>query len=313
MICRSRKKNVSLHPKLKPMHTKSNNKLKWDDYSIRSTAYYQKKGGVYSQLLTILMNIKGSFQYRGVRPAHVILNSASYLCDCYIRSGNLDKEVFECHHLLDQYVSLILILSTYPQCNRQMIIDEYHALDKKYYKYFRALWEQVVNGQSNAVVSECADSVIQESEGLDNPDKDEIIALKAKLKDTEGSIEKLQKTIKKLNAKISKPEDRYFTFEILMEYVRSRRHYHNAHQIINMIKDLLRGCNEKEVWDKVDALEQEMLEKDPSTSVINNNTISGSNVLTGLVSNPKFPIGVDAEEFIKSAVDKELNRLNHES
>ena len=44
-------------------------------------------------------------------------------------------------------------------------------------------------------------------------------------------------------------------------------------------------------------------------SIINNNTIMGSNVLTGLVSNPKFPIGVDAEEFIKRTVLEKLNTL----
>lgn len=286
---------------------------KWDDYSIRSTAYYQKKGGVYSQLLTILMNMKSTFQYRNLRPAYVILNRASYFCDCYISTGVFDEETFGVHLYLDQYVILILILATYPKVDRQMIVDKYLSLDKKYFRHFESLWEQVVNGRTNAVVSECAESNTQDGEGLDNPDKDEIVALKAKLKDAEDSIEKLRKTIQNLNAKVSKPEDRYFALEILMEYVRSRRHYHNAQQIINMIKDLLRGCNEKEVWDKVDALEQEMLEKDPSTSVINNNNISGSNVLTGLVSNPNFPIGVDPIEFIKSAVDKELNRLNHES
>lgn len=296
------------------MRNKNNNKPIWDDYSIRSTAYYQKEGGICSQLLTILMNIKGSHQHRGVRPAYVILNRASYICDCYIQTRVFDKEVFDRYFPLDYYVALVLILSTDLKADRELMIKEYEALrssSSKYAKYFEALWQQVLNNKLNPLSSErpCTDN----NEGLDNVDKNEIVALKAKLKDTEGSIEKLQKTIKKLNAKISKPEDRYFTFEILMEYVRSRRHYHNAHQIINMIKDLLRGCNEKEVWDKVDALEQEMLEKDPSTSVINNNTISGSNVLTGLVSNPKFPIGVDAEEFIKSAVEKELNRLNHES
>lgn len=310
MICRSRKKNVSLHPKLKLMHTKSNNKLKWDDYSIRSTAYYQKKGGVYSQLLTILMNIKGSFQYRGVRPAHVILNRASYICDCYIQTRVFDKEVFDRYFPLDYYVALILILSTNPKADRELMIKEYEALrssSEKYAKPFEALWQQVLNNKLNPLSSEfpCADS----NEGLDNADINEIVALKAKLSDAESSIEKLQKTIQNLKRKIPNAEDRYFTFDILIDYARSRRHYHNAQQIINMIKDLLRGCDEKEVWDKVDALEQEMLEADQPNSIINNNTIMGSNVLTGLVSNPKFPIGVDAEEFIKRIVLEKLNTL----
>lgn len=76
-----------------------------------------------------------------------------------------------------------------------------------------------------------------------------------------------------------------------------------------MIKDLLRGCNDNEIWDKVDAMEQEMLEKDQPHSIINNNTITGSNVITGLVNNPKFPIGVDPVEFIQSAVNEKLNSL----
>lgn len=280
---------------------------KWDDYSIRSTAYYQKQGGVYSQLLTILMNMKSSFQHRGIRPAYVILNSASYFCDCYKLTGTFNKETYECLLWLNRYVALILILSTYPQADKQMIIDEYESLksfDKKYPKYFDELWNQVLN---NKPVDNSLDNPLEDC--IDNLQADEILALKANLEDSQKTIEELQKTIQNLNNTTANSIDKYFTLEILIDYVRSRRHYHNSLQIINMIKDLLRGCNDNEIWDKVDAMEQEMLEKDQPHSIINNNTITGSNVITGLVNNPKFPIGVDPVEFIQSAVNEKLNSL----
>lgn len=280
---------------------------KWDDYSIRSTAYYQKQGGIYSQLLTILMNMKSSFQHRGIRPAYVILNSASYFCDCYKQTGNFNKKYFDIHLFLDQYVALILILSTFPEADKQMIVEEYNSLtlkEKSYQKYFDELWNQVLN---NKPVDNSLDNPLEDC--IDNLQADEILALKANLQDAQNTIEELQKTIQNLNNTTANSIDKYFTLEILIDYVRSRRHYHNSLQIINMIKDLLRGCNDNEIWDKVDAMEQEMLEKDQPHSIINNNTITGSNVITGLVNNPKFPIGVDPVEFIQSAVNEKLNSL----
>lgn len=280
---------------------------KWDDYSIRSTAYYLKQGGVYSQLLTILMNMRSTFQHRGIRPAYVILNSATYFCDCYKQTGNFDKEKYECNPILDRYVILILILSTYPDTDKQMVIDEYQLLNsfaKKYQKYFEKLWIQVLNNKTvdNSIA-------ITSEEIKDNSQADEILALKANLQDAQKTIEEQQKTIQNLNNTTANSIDKYFTLEILIDYVRSRRHYHNSLQIINMIKDLLRGCNDKAIWDKVDAMEQEMLEKDQPHSIINNNNITGSNVITGLVNNPKFPIGVDPMEFIDSAIKEKLNSL----
>lgn len=280
---------------------------KWDDYSIRSTTYYQKQGGIYSQLLTILMNMRSTFQHRGIRPAYVILNSASYFCDFYKQTGNFNKEIYECMPILDRYVILILILSTYPDTDKQMVIDEYQLLtsfEKKYQKYFAKLWVQVLNNKT------VDNSIAITSEEIQDPSQaDEILALKANLQDAQKKIEELQKTIQNLNNTTANSIDKYFTLEILIDYVRSRRHYHNSLQIINMIKDLLRGCNDQAIWDEVDAMEQEMLEKDQPHSIINNNNITGSNVLTGLVNNPKFPIGVDPMEFIDSAIKERLNSL----
>ncbi len=287
---------------------------KWDDYSIRSTAYYQKQGGIYSILLTILMNMRSTFRYRYINQPYMVLNYATFKCDCLIYGdGELDEILANCSKE-EKYTILILLLTNKHYDNKIWVIQYYQTLkssgDKMFYQ-FDSLWSRIIEDENIDLPEDISlnNHSKTEKEILDNSLADEILALKANLQDAQKTIEEQQKTIQNLNNTTANSIDKYFTLEILIDYVRSRRHYHNSLQIINMIKDLLRGCNDKAIWDKVDAMEQEMLEKDQPHSIINNNTITGSNVITGLVNNPKFPIGVDPVEFIQSAVNEKLNSL----
>lgn len=287
---------------------------KWDDYSIRSTAYYQKQGGVYSILLTILMNMRSTFRYRYINQPYMVLNYATFKCDCLIYGdGKLDEILANCSKE-EKYTILILLLTNKHYDNKIWVIQYYQTLkssgDRMFYQ-FDSLWSRIIEDENIDLPKDISlnNHSKTEKEILDNSLADEILALKANLQDAQKTIEEQQKTIQNLNNTTANSFDKYFTLEILIDYVRSRRHYHNSLQIINMIKDLLRGCNDKAIWDKVDAMEQEMLEKDQPHSIINNNNITGSNVITGLVNNPKFPIGVDPTEFIDSAIKEKLNSL----
>ena len=287
---------------------------KWDDYSIRSTAYYQKQGGVYSILLTILMNMRSTFRYRYINQPYMVLNYATFKCDCLIcGESKLDEILANCS-TVEKYTILILLLANKNYDNKIEVIEYCQTLkssgDRMFYQ-FDFLWSRLLEEEKIDLPKDISlsDHSTKAKDCIDNLQADEILALKANLQDAQNTIEELQKTIQNLNNTTTNSIDKYFTLEILIDYVRSRRHYHNSLQIINMIKDLLRGCNDNEIWDKVDAMEQEMLEKDQPHSIINNNTITGSNVITGLVNNPKFPIGVDPVEFIQSAVNEKLNSL----
>ena len=287
---------------------------KWDDYSIRSTAYYQKQGGIYSILLTILMNMRSTFRYRYINQPYMVLNYATFKCDCLIYGdGKLDEILANCSKE-EKYTILILLLTNKHYDNKIWVIQYYQTLkssgDRMFYQ-FDSLWSRIIEDENIDLPKDISlnNHSKTEKEILDNSLADEILALKANLQDAQKTIEEQQKTIQNLSNTTANSIDKYFTLEILIDYVRSRRHYHNSLQIINMIKDLLRGCNDKAIWDKVDAMEQEMLEKDQPHSIINNNNITGSNVITGLVNNPKFPIGVDPMEFIDSAIKEKLNSL----
>lgn len=287
---------------------------KWDDYSIRSTAYYQKQGGIYSILLTILMNMRSTFRYRYINQPYMVLNYATFKCDCLIYGdGKLDEILANCSKE-EKYTILILLLTNKHYDNKIWVIQYYQTLkssgDRMFYQ-FDSLWSKIIENENIDLPKDISLNNYSktEKEILDNSLADEILALKANLQDAQKTIEEQQKTIQNLSNTTANSIDKYFTLEILIDYVRSRIHYHNSLQIINMIKDLLRGCNDKAIWDKVDAMEQEMLEKDQPHSIINNNNITGSNVITGLVNNPKFPIGVDPMEFIDSAIKEKLNSL----
>jgi hypothetical protein len=296
------------------MSNKKKNMPKWDDYSIRSTAYYQKQGGIYSILLTILMNMRSTFRYRYINQPYMVLNYATFKCDCLIYGdGKLDEILANCSKE-EKYTILILLLTNKHYDNKIWVIQYYQTLkssgDRMFYQ-FDSLWSRIIEDENIDLPKDISlnNHSKTEKEILDNSLADEILALKANLQDAQKTIEEQQKTIQNLSNTTANSIDKYFTLEILIDYVRSRRHYHNSLQIINMIKDLLRGCNDKAIWDKVDAMEQEMLEKDQPHSIINNNNITGSNVITGLVNNPIFPIGVDPIEFIDSAIKEKLNSL----
>jgi hypothetical protein len=244
----------------------------------------------------------------------MVLNYATFKCDCLIYGdGKLDEILANCSKE-EKYTILILLLTNKHYDNKIWVIQYYQALkssgDRMFYQ-FDSLWSRIIEDENIDLPEDISlnNHSKTEKEILDNSLADEILALKANLQDAQKTIEEQQKTIQNLNNTTANSIDKYFTLEILIDYVRSRRHYHNSLQIINMIKDLLRGCNDKAIWDKVDAMEQEMLEKDQPHSIINNNNITGSNVITGLVNNPIFPIGVDPIEFIDSAIKEKLNSL----
>ena len=52
-----------------------------DDYSLRTLAYYQREGGVYNELITILQRIRAEKGNGRIRAPHVILNLASEALD----------------------------------------------------------------------------------------------------------------------------------------------------------------------------------------------------------------------------------------
>ena len=57
-------------------------KIKWDEYNLRTLAFYQKQGGVYSDLITVLQKARTDRNVVTYIPKHTparLLNMASYI------------------------------------------------------------------------------------------------------------------------------------------------------------------------------------------------------------------------------------------
>ena len=61
-----------------------------DEYMIRTLSYYQSQGGIYSEIITLLMQLREKKGYRNLIPLPAkVLNAASYYYD-EMKDGNRD-------------------------------------------------------------------------------------------------------------------------------------------------------------------------------------------------------------------------------
>lgn len=308
------------------MMDKKKSKYK-DDYSLRTLAYYQREGGVYNELITILQRMRIGKGGRKILPPNKILNAATGAFDIYmdrckdeendtIIDYGLEELAYEIYGGcvagplggLDEKNELIVLcvlcvlLARYPVFNKRSIpkiIEIVKNNDPSVYKEFETLIASKLEDKDANI------------ESLRNQ-----LAIKDSLiRDKDSQIARLSNDVSELEKRISVIEpvfdvyvqnrvegskfDQYLTLDAVLGWVNKRKHYKLADQVITMLKDLGRNTATDEEYGKIEALESELLSKYSELSIVNNNMGVGSNILTGITQNPLMPMGGVPEQFNK--------------
>jgi len=290
-----------------------------DEYDIRTLAYYQAKGGVYNELITVLTLLRNDPKNRGMAMPAKVLNEACYQYD-FMRAMFNDNDI-KAH--IEQYQDTLILcavsaLATMLDDTGILIthaIEPYIKKDTQYYPYFKTLIKR--GEEYNLQIFEELHSPIKEDQ-IDEL-KQNLKTIEEQLKATEEQlIEVQEKSIQKdkiiENIKNANPKavDKNLTFDGILTYIKTKKQYQYTNQIINMLKDKLARVATNEEWEKLLAVEQEIMDQTVQ-EIHNHNDIKNSNVFTGLINDPQFPIGVDPQEFIEKAVAKYLSEINQQS
>lgn len=308
------------------MMDKKKSKYK-DDYSLRTLAYYEREGGVYNELITILQRMRTGKGGRKILPPNKILNAATDAFDIYmdqckdeendtIIDYGLEELAYEIYGGcvagplggLDEKNELIVLcvlcvlLARYPVFNKRSIpkiIEIVKNNDPSVYKEFETLIASKLEDKDANI------------ESLRNQ-----LAIKDSLiRDKDSQIARLSNDVSELGKRISVIEpvfdayvqnlvegskfDQYLTLDAVLGWVNKRKHYKLTDQVITMLKDLGRNTATDEEYGKIEALESELLSKYSELSIVNNNMGVGSNILTGITQNPLMPMGGVPEQFNK--------------
>lgn len=311
-------------------------KINWDEYNIRTLAFYQKQGGVYSDLITVLQKARTDKSVVSYIPKHTparILNIASYIADLAMadkaNSAQLiedQKQDYSRRLKDDQYLvfSIVYILIGDTDCegaNKQLM--EYIGTSTIYRKVHAAYKKEALKSSIplRTVLSSEQQEQYEEIIKLNTETikyKEEIIdSLKTTIADQSTHIDELTEAVARLAQEKELAQaaafrgsklDKTLTLDYIIGQIELKRTYENSRQLIDLLKGkLMRIATDEEVA-KIEQVEQKML--DASVTVIHND-IHDSNVFQAPVNNPTFqlPIGF-TEEMLKEAIEQYLKQKN---
>ena len=286
------------------------------EYKIRSLAYYQAEGGVYNEIITILTKMRSEPKFRGLPTPVKSLNEACFLYDLKRKELSLEDEKKYISEINDDLSRvLVALLATALQEHGFCIAHErYEIVGEKnpYLPKFDRLFEHYMN-----IVRAEYDSTDEARRILDFEDElkvreDELKAKDAELKAKDdmlatanAKIVELQKLVDSLKVRNESKYDKALSRKGIMEYIEGQRVYSNVNQIFEMLLYMSRVATDEE-YSEIVALRQKMID---AGVPINHIEIRESNVFTGVVNHPNFPIGADPEEIAKKAIDLYLNLL----
>ena len=274
------------------------------EYNIRSLAYYQAEGGLYNEIITVLTKMRSEPEFRGLPSPAKSLNEACFLYDMkQQRDLDLEEEkkyISEINSDLSKVLVALLAtaIEDHGFCiahERLQIIGEKNP----YLSKFDHLFEHYMN-----VVRAEYDSYGDARKILDL--EDELKAKENLLATANEKIEELQNLVDSLKVKNESKFDKALSRRGILAYVENQRVYGNVNQIFEMLLYMCRVATEEE-YNEVVALRQKLI--DASVPTVRNE-IHDSNVFTGVVNHPNFPIGGDPDEIIMKAVDLVLKKLN---
>ena len=302
-----------------------------DDYSLRTLAYYQREGGIYNDLITILQRMRVGKGGRKILPPKEILNAATGAFDIYMDwckdeetntiidygMEELSWEIYggciagplggwEGKNELIALCVLCVLLSQYPVFNETSI------------------------PQISDIVKKADETIFKEFEGLirnNLEDKDALLDdLKNKLKLSEALIREKDAQLAQysktaaevvltrgdfmiarnyLNQGTGSRLNNALTLDAILEYAESLNSYERAQHIFGLLSKIARNTATDEEYEKIDAASTKLTSIQLSqTNIYNQTTAYGSNIFAGIVNSPNFPYGKTEEEVYKLIMPK---------
>ena len=311
-----------------------------DDYSLRTLSYYQREGGIYNDLITILQRIRAQEGGRNILAPNKILNVASEAYDTYMdrcrdaETGNImdcgwNEMVWEIiggcvagplggwegKNLYAALSVLCVLLSRhyeFIEASVPEIADLVKEHDSGLYGQFAELiWSNIEDkdAQFESLKKKLliAQAIVREKDS-------EIIDLNNKLSQLQSDFANLKRTWDSV-VKHPAPSDfnELLTLDAILTWIRGRQHYTLTDQVFIMLKDLSRGMATDNEYDRICTLENEMIAKHKPQTIVNNNMGIGSNILTGLTQNPMMPMGFNSNQLIQYFLDFLNNGARRES
>jgi len=303
-----------------------------DDYSLRTLAYYQREGGIYNELITILQKIRAvKGDVRLLSPTKV-LNLASEAYDICVRNstdqfGNIDSAgAFEsCLNDIVLRSNKESLLHAYNDHDREIVLETLcvlltreHAFHKEmiplfegwaveilgvYYHYFKPLIDKLQ--KSEQTETEILKKQLASKDKIIAFKDSEIANLSSRNSELEEKVATLEPVFDAYISSVIEDSDfnQYLTLDTILRWAKKRKHYKLADQVITMLKDLGRKTATDEELDKIESVESELLSKYSELSIVNNNMGIGSNILTGITSNPMMPMGYDQDQITKKFIE----------
>lgn len=311
-------------------------KINWDEYNIRTLAFYQKQGGVYSDLITVLQKARTDKSVVSYIPKHTparILNIASYIADLAMADKANSAQLIEAQKQDysrrlkdDQYLvfSIVYILIGDTDCegaNKQLM--EYIGTSNIYRKLHAAYRKEALKNSIplRTVLSSEQQEQYEAIIKLNNETikyKEEIIdSLKTTIADQSNHIDELTEAVARLAQEKELAQtaafrgsklDKTLTLDYILGQIELKRTYDNSRQLIDLLKGrLMRIATDEEVA-KIEQVEQKML--DASATVIHND-IHDSNVFQAPVHNPTFPLPYGfTNEMMQEAIELYYKQKN---
>ena len=289
-----------------------------DEYMIRTLSYYQSQGGIYSEIITLLMQLREKKGYRNLIPLPAkVLNAASYYYDemkdgIYVIPDSKSR-------ILIASVVVIIAAADNNEDIRQKMMDLVEN-DKTYFTHFAKLLKKQ---NDDIVYKTVIDSLKAANKKLQSHSKvkDSVIddlldSLALASQDTDTMAAKLAAAEKRCQiAEQNKYEgsslDRYFTLDNILKWIEGRKQYIYVDQVFRMLSDMKDGIATQDESMRIKRLEEDMLAKEQPRNIINNNYAYGSNQMTGMLNNPHLPIGMTQEDFQKK-IENWIKNMNHE-
>lgn len=302
-----------------------------DDYSLRTLAYYQREGGIYNELITILQRMRVGKGGRKILPPKEILNAATGAFDIY-----MDRCKDEETNTIIDYGMEELSWEIYGGCiagplggwegkNELIALCVLCVLLSQY-----PVFNETSIPQISDIVKKADETIFKEFEGLirnNLEDKDALLDdLKNKLKLSEALIREKDAQLAQysrtaaevvltrgdlmiarnyLNQGTGSRLNNALTLDAILEYAESLNSYERAQHIFGLLSKIARNTATDEEYEKIDAASTKLTSIQLSqTNIYNQTTAYGSNIFAGIVNSPNFPYGKTEEEVYKLIMPK---------
>ena len=222
-----------------------------DEYMIRTLSYYQSQGGVYSELITLLMQLREKKGYRNLIPLPAkVLNAASYYYD-EMKDGNRDLACGTPNILVENTVAIMAAADNNKEV-KERIMEEVKN-DDKFFPHFTKLLEKLEKQNDNTDFKTEIESLRAENEKLQSQSKakDSVIdglldSLALTSQDMDAMAAELATAEKRCQiAEQNKYEgsslDRYFTLDNILKWIEGRKQYIYVDQVFRMLSDMKDG------------------------------------------------------------------------